>query len=57
MGHDLVVRSASHVPLDIAMKICVLPHYLSGHVKAELLKVFSNRTLPDGRKGFFHRTI
>jgi hypothetical protein len=54
IGHDVVVRSASYVPLDIAMEVCVHPHYLRGHVKAELLAVFSNRTLPDGRKGFFH---
>ena len=28
--------------------------YLSGHVKAALLELFSNRVLPDGRLGFFH---
>jgi hypothetical protein len=54
IGHDLVVRTASYVPLDIAMEVCVHPHYLRGHVKAELQMVFSNRILPDGRKGFFH---
>jgi predicted phage baseplate assembly protein len=54
MGHDLVVKSARRVPLDIEMLVCVLPNYLRGHVKAALLDLFSNRTLPDGRKGFFH---
>ena len=54
MGHDLVVKSASRVPLDIEMLVCVLPNYLRGHIKAALLDLFSNRTLPDGRKGFFH---
>lgn len=54
IGHDLVVRSARRVPLDIELLICVLPSYLRGHVKAELLAVFSNRMLPDGRLGFFH---
>ena len=54
MGHDLVVKSASRVPLDIEMLVCVLPNYLRGHIKAALLDLFSNRTLPDGLKGFFH---
>ena len=54
MGHDLVVKSARRVPLDIEMSVCVLPNYLRGHIKAALLDLFSNRTLPDGRKGFFH---
>jgi predicted phage baseplate assembly protein len=54
MGHDLVVKAADYVPLEIVMRVCVLPHYLRGHVEAELLKVFSNRMLPDGRRGFFH---
>ena len=54
IGHDVVVKAASYVPLDIVMTVCVLPHYLRGHVKAELLDVFSDRLLPDGRKGFFH---
>lgn len=54
MGHDLVVKSARRVPLDIEMLVCVLPNYLRGHIKAALLDLFSNRILPDGRKGFFH---
>jgi hypothetical protein len=54
IGHDLHVQSARLVPLLIEMNVCVHPHYLRGHVKAELLDVFSNRVLADGRKGFFH---
>ncbi|HEX2268916.1 MAG TPA: putative baseplate assembly protein, partial [Pyrinomonadaceae bacterium] len=54
IGHDVRVTRATYVPLDIEMKICVKPDYLTGHVKAELLDVFSNRVLPDGRLGFFH---
>lgn len=54
IGHDLVVRSAHRVPLDVELLICVLPGYLRGHVKATLLDVLSNRMLPDGRLGFFH---
>lgn len=54
IGHDVVVKPARYVPLDIEMIVCVLPDYLRGHVKAALLDVLSNRTLPDGRRGFFH---
>ncbi len=54
IGHDLVVKSARRVPLDIEMLVCVLPNYLRGHIKVALLDLFSNRILPDGRKGFFH---
>lgn len=54
IAHDVRVTRATYVPLDIEMKVCVKPDYLTGHVKAELLDVFSNRVLPDGRLGFFH---
>jgi hypothetical protein len=54
IGHDLVVKPARNVPLDIELKICVHPDYLRGHVKAALLARFSNRSLADGSKGFFH---
>ncbi len=49
IGHNLVVKSARRVPLDIELIVCVLPSYLRGHVKAALLDVFSNRRLTDGR--------
>ncbi len=54
IGHDLVVKSARRVPLDIEMLVCVLPNYLRGHIKAELLGLMSNRQLPNGALGFFH---
>jgi len=54
IGHDLVVRPAQLVPLDIAMIICVKEGFLRGHVKAALQDRFSNRLLPDGSRGFFH---
>jgi hypothetical protein len=53
MGHDVVVKAAVYVSLDIAMTVCVQPDYLRGHVKAALLDVFSNRKLPAGQLGFF----
>ena len=54
MGHDLRVHAPQYVSLDIALQVCVLPDYQRGHVKAALLDVFSNRTLPGGKRGFFH---
>jgi predicted phage baseplate assembly protein len=54
MGHDLAVTRARYVPLDVALTVCVLPHYLRGHVEAALLDVFSTRVLPHGTRGFFH---
>jgi hypothetical protein len=54
IGHDLLVTQAQYVPLDIALEVCVLPNFLRGHVKAALLDLFSNRTLPGGQRGFFH---
>ncbi|HTP10316.1 MAG TPA: putative baseplate assembly protein [Anaerolineae bacterium] len=54
MGHDLTVKPAQYVPLDIELIVCVQPDYLAGHVKAAILDVLSNRRLPDGQLGFFH---
>lgn len=54
IGHDVRVTRATYAPLDIEMRVCVKPDYVTGYVKAELLDVFSNRVLPDGRLGFFH---
>jgi hypothetical protein len=54
MGQDLSVISAQYTPLEIELLICVLPHYQRGQVEAALLDIFSNRPLPDGRRGLFH---
>ena len=54
MGHDVTVRLAQYVSLDVELSVCIKPHYLRGHVKAALLDMFSNRALPNGKRGFFH---
>jgi hypothetical protein len=54
MGHDLHVMPARYVPLELTLEVCAQPHYQRAQVKAALLDVFSNRTLPHGRRGFFH---
>ena len=54
IGHDVRVGGAEYVAIDLALRICVLPHYLRGEVEKAVLDVLSTRTLPSGRKGFFH---
>lgn len=54
IGHDVVVRPAHNVPLDIQMTVCVKAGYLAGHVKAALLALFSSRRRADGTLGYFH---
>ena len=53
-GHDLEIDAPRFVPLEIEMQVCAKPDYFRSDVKAALLKVFSNRLLPDGRRGVFH---
>ncbi|HEY9695876.1 MAG TPA: putative baseplate assembly protein [Trichocoleus sp.] len=54
IGYSLRVVAAHYVPIDLAMTVCVLPHYLRGQVKAALLDQLSNRQLSNGTQGFFH---
>jgi hypothetical protein len=53
-GYDLEVDGPRFVPLDVELGICVKDGYLRTDVGRELRRVFSNRLLPDGRRGFFH---
>ena len=53
-GHDVEVDGPRYVSLEIEMVVCVKRNYLVGEVKAALLEIFSNRLLPDGRRGVFH---
>lgn len=54
MGHDVDVRAARRVPLDLALRVCARPGHLRGDVKGALLEVFGNRPLAGGRRGLFH---
>lgn len=53
-GQDLEVDGPQYVPLEIVMGVCVKPGYFFSDVARELIDVFSNRSLPDGRLGVFH---
>ena len=54
IGHDVHVVRAEYVPIELVLNICVLPNYLTAHVKAALLATFSNTIQPNGKRGFFH---
>jgi hypothetical protein len=53
-GYDLEIEPPVFVPLDIAMTVCVEPGVLRSDVHIALLEMFSNRSIPGGRQGFFH---
>lgn len=53
-GQDLEFDQPVYVSLEIALHVCVAPDYFRSDVEAALLNVFSNRVLPDGRRGLFH---
>ncbi|MEW6734493.1 MAG: putative baseplate assembly protein [Acidobacteriota bacterium] len=53
-GYDLEVDAPHYVSLEIEMVICVKSNYFTSDVKGALLEFFSNRILPDRRRGVFH---
>lgn len=54
IGHDVVVVPARPVPLDIALEVCAAPGHRHGRILAEVHRALGRRTLPGGRRGFFH---
>ena len=53
-GYDLEIDGPRFVPLEIEVHVCVKPNYFRSDVKAALLRLFSNQTQLDGRRGVFH---
>jgi hypothetical protein len=53
-GHDVELEPPVIVPLDLGLTVCVLPGVFRADVEQRLLERLSNRTLPDGTRGFFH---
>lgn len=53
-GYDVEVDGPQPVSLEIEMRVCAQPDYFRSDIKAALLELFSNRSLPDGRPGVFH---
>jgi predicted phage baseplate assembly protein len=54
IGHDLNVRPARAVPVDLELCILVEPDVIRAHVERAVLDLLGSRALPDGRLGFFH---
>ncbi|MCP4570367.1 MAG: hypothetical protein GY841_22525 [FCB group bacterium] len=53
-GWELEVTPLRFIGLDILLTVRVAPDAVPAAVEKELLRVFSNRELPGGGKGFFH---
>ena len=53
-GQDIEIDHPRLVALEISMRVSVEPDYFRSDVQRALLAVFSNRILPDGRRGLFH---
>ena len=53
-GYDLEINAPQFVSLDVRFSVCTQPGFFAADVEAALLETFSNRELPDGRRGFFH---
>jgi hypothetical protein len=54
LGHDLAVKPARSVPVDLRVEVCVDPHHSRGALKAAVLDVLGNQKLRNGRLGLFH---
>jgi len=53
-GYDLEIVAPRYVPVDLAASVCVAPGFLRDDVERRLRREFTDRILPDGRRGFFH---
>jgi predicted phage baseplate assembly protein len=53
-GYDLEIDAPRFVSLDVALTVCVDPGHVRANVKRALLQELGTRTLPGGRRGFFH---
>lgn len=54
IGHEVRVVAARHVPLVVAIDVCVARGHLRADVAAAIRAVLGRRLLPDGRRGLFH---
>ena len=54
IGHRVKVHQGFQVPIALGLSICVADGFVLENVRADLIDLFSNRVLPDGKLGFFH---
>lgn len=53
-GAHVQLRDPVPVPVDLTLWVCVAPDIVRADVEAEIRRLLSARTLPDGRRGWFH---
>ncbi|MDX3310064.1 putative baseplate assembly protein [Streptomyces sp. ME08-AFT2] len=53
IGHDVVVRPALTVPLDVALNVLVDPHHVTSDVREALMRRFLPGRRPGGEPAFF----
>lgn len=53
-GHDLHFNDPIHVPLELALHVCVKRDWFRADVRRGLLDRLGNRVLRDGTRGLFH---
>ncbi len=54
MGHDLTIDAPIYVPLEVALKACILPDHFADDVADALEDAFSTGLREDGERAFFH---
>jgi hypothetical protein len=54
VGSDVEILEPKYVPLLIEVKVYVDEYHDKSEIRKELLELFSNRVLSEGRLGFFH---
>lgn len=53
-GYDLEVNAPRHVPLDVALLVCVQADYFRAEVLQAVQRALSSEVLADGTRGVFH---
>lgn len=53
-GYDIEIDGPRFVYLDISLEVTVKPDYFRNNLRQALLRIFNDRTRPDGRRGVFH---
>ncbi|MEO8368704.1 MAG: putative baseplate assembly protein [Candidatus Solibacter sp.] len=54
IGHEVIVKPAQRVPLEIRLDLCVAPHFRPDAVRRAVLELFSHCLMSNGKPGFFH---
>ena len=53
-GHDLEIDGPRYVPVELELRVCVLPDYYRSDVRREVVEVLGSTRRGDGSRGLFH---